>query len=558
MQPVDPTRLARQDAPPSGGGSFATRSLQALVAGGIRVDEASAVFERALGSAAPLVTVSSMDLGHLQERFSPPPGVARSVGGAAADRRALVSVSQAQAEISAPSRGALNPVEAALAQAWRELLGVAQPEPDDDFFALGGHSLVAVRLFARLRRELGVDLPLSTLFEASTLAGLAARVVAAQPSQIAPLSATAHVATSCVAALPPDDAGPLATTQSITQSTTQSTTHAATPSTVQVNQHLQTPWSPLVTLRPGPRPDAAADRPARRPLFCVHGAGGHVLNFRVLADRLSPDLAFYGLQAQGVDGRLAPLGSVEAMAAQYLIALREVCPEGPYRLAGYSAGGVIAIEMARQLQADGQRVELLAMIDTLCPVAASVRLPWWRRLWLMRQWSLRFALGWPVRRLQGRGDEARHAQALEVRERGEPLPPELAEAVLFRNFIEAQSRYQPPLWEGDLLLLRASQAEVAYLAAGPSLGWDRCVRGHIEAHSLSGSHFSVMREPGLGELANALQSALDKRDGVPYRPWPPRTAPRPPGNSAGECSVATCAPASWDSWSLPSFWRWRR
>ena len=198
------------------------------------------------------------------------------------------------------------------------------------------------------------------------------------------------------------------------------------------------------------------------------------------------------------------------------------------------------------------------MIDTLCPVAASVRLPWWRRLWLMRQWSLRFALGWPARRLQGRGDEARHAQALEVRERGDPLPPELAEAVLFRNFIEAQSRYQPPLWEGDLLLLRASQAEVAYLAAGPSLGWERCVRGRIEAHRLSGSHFSVMREPGLGELANALQSALDKRDGVPYRPWPPRTAPRPPGNSAGECSVATCAPASWDSWSLPSFWRWRR
>jgi thioesterase domain-containing protein len=219
---------------------------------------------------------------------------------------------------------------------------------------------------------------------------------------------------------------------------------------------------------------------------------------------------------------------------------------------------VIAIDMARQLQAAGQRVELLAMIDTLCPVAAYVRLPWWRRLWLIRHWSLRFALGWPARRRQGRGDEARYAQALEARERAEALPPELAEAVLFRNFIEAQRRYQPPVWEGDLLLLRAAQAEVPYLAAGPSLGWERCVRGRIEAHTLSGSHFSVMREPGLGELANALQSALDKRDGVPYRSWPPRTAPRPPGNSAGECSVATCAPASWDSWSLPSFWRWRR
>lgn len=265
------------------------------------------------------------------------------------------------------------------------------------------------------------------------------------------------------------------------------------------------PWSPLVAIQRG--------EPGRRPLFCVHGAGGNVLNFRLLADRIGPAVPFFGLQAQGVDGRLAPLDTIEAMASQYLDALQAACPQGPYRLAGYSAGGVIALEMAHRLQTQGQRVELLAMIDTLHPQAAAERLPWWRRAWLMRTWSLGFALRWPERRRRGRLVQARYAQALAQRARGQALPLEWVEFHLFCNFLKVQARYQVPSWPGDLLLFRARDAEVPYLAAGPTLGWNRSVQGRIDVIALHGSHFSVMSDPGLGELAQGLRQTLARLDG---------------------------------------------
>jgi thioesterase domain-containing protein len=217
----------------------------------------------------------------------------------------------------------------------------------------------------------------------------------------------------------------------------------------------------------------------RRPLFCVHGAGGNVLNFKIISDRLGAQQPFYGLQAQGVDGRMQPLASIEEMAAQYVEAVRSVDAQGPYQLAGYSAGGVIAIEMAHRLVREGAQVSLLAMIDTLAPLAARSSVSRLRKLWLMRHWSLQFLLDRSARRRKGREGDAMYAQALERLARGEPLPPELVEHHLFRNFVEAQSRYTPPPYDGGIVLFRAALAETQYLAAGRALGWDEHVRGPI-------------------------------------------------------------------------------
>lgn len=121
-------------------------------------------------------------------------------------------------------------------------------------------------------------------------------------------------------------------------------------------------WSSLVPLQPlGSKP----------PIFFVHGQGGEVYGFLGLAQRLAPDQPAYGLQAVGSDGKSARHITVEDMAAHYVQEIRSFQPEGPYYLGGYSMGGLIAFEVAQQLQRRGQRVALLALLDTE-PIAV----PW--------------------------------------------------------------------------------------------------------------------------------------------------------------------------------------
>lgn len=377
--------------------------------------------------------------------------------------KAVVGSNDAKPE-AYESDGLLNPVERVIADAWRELLGVDQIARDDDFFALGGHSLAAVRLFARIRKQFAVDLPLATLFQASTLQGLANVV---------------------------SESGGLDTSQAVAVIRKISSTPV--PMT-------RPAWSPLVAICRGSA--------GKRPVFCVHGAGGNVLNFKVISDRLGTDQPFYGLQAQGVDGRLPPLASVEAMAAQYVEAIRTVEPLGPYRLAGYSAGGVIAYEMAQQLKRDGATVEWLAMIDTLSPTSAGRKISYFRKLWLMRHWSLKFAMEWPARRHRGKTDEISYQMALDQLSRGEPLPPELVDFHLYRNFIAAQGLYRPEPYQGSLVLFRATEGDLDYLDAGDTLGWDANVQGEIYVTSIAGSHFSMMSEPGVSELVDGFRRSL--------------------------------------------------
>ena len=110
---------------------------------------------------------------------------------------------------------------------------------------------------------------------------------------------------------------------------------------------------------------------SNRPFFCVHPAGGSVICYIDLARFLGLEQPFYGLQASGLDGQQEPYTQIEDMAAHYTEALRVVQPEGPYFLGGWSMGGIVAFEMAQQLQAQGQKIALLALIDTVATTSGA-------------------------------------------------------------------------------------------------------------------------------------------------------------------------------------------
>src|SRR5207249_3914094 len=122
---------------------------------------------------------------------------------------------------------------------------------------------------------------------------------------------------------------------------------------------------PLVALATG----ASAHRP---PLYCVHPIGGTVLCYGALARRLGTERTIYALEAPGLHGDGAPENSVEALAALYLEVVRGHRPGGPYFLCGWSFGGVVAYEMARLLVERGERVGLLALIDSRAPGSTPV------------------------------------------------------------------------------------------------------------------------------------------------------------------------------------------
>ena len=166
------------------------------------------------------------------------------------------------------------------------------------------------------------------------------------------------------------------------------------------------------------------------------------------------------------------------------------------------------MEMAQQLSKDGAQVLFVAMIDTLAPSAANRKIPYVRKLWLMRHWSMKFALAWPERRRSAKAGVALGHLALEKLANGETLTPELIEHHLFQNFVLAQARYEPAPYEGKVVIFRANQCYTTYMDAGPTLGWKDYVEGEIRCVEIDGSHISMMSDPGLSVLVEHLRTEL--------------------------------------------------
>jgi amino acid adenylation domain-containing protein len=240
-------------------------------------------------------------------------------------------------------------------------------------------------------------------------------------------------------------------------------------------------WSSLVAMQPeGSKP----------PFFCVHGVGGNVIGFQKLAWRMRPDYPFYGLQSRGLDGKRPLHTSIEDMAAHYVEEIRSVQPKGPYQLGGFSLGGIVAYEMARQLQTRGEEVALLVLFDTYATNPEQVKFAdIVRNPGLVQLRYLPEQLRRKVRRMMN----ARRT-------------PEYLKKVMRTN-AQAGERYTLRPLRGKAVLLRADDN---WLVKGdPYAKWNEMV-DELETIEIGGYHMDLLHGPEVGDLAECLKSYIDK------------------------------------------------
>jgi amino acid adenylation domain-containing protein len=249
-------------------------------------------------------------------------------------------------------------------------------------------------------------------------------------------------------------------------------------------------WKPLVAIQlQGKNP----------PFFAIHGGDGNVLFYRQLSEFLGKEQPFYGLQAQGLDGSPSTQTSVETTAAYYLEEIRNVQPHGPYLLGGYSFGGLLSYEIARELRASGEEVALLALFDTPNPAnrprarswmqVACYRIP---RL-LSRGVTLGGIFEFSAAHIGGKFG----AQLLKWNERyhslgtrGQSDPAKLLALQIRMAHCRASLVYKPRPYAGKITLFRSLNQPIDFEVQA-DLGWSSVAQGGVEVHEVPGSHITL-------------------------------------------------------------------
>jgi thioesterase domain-containing protein len=274
----------------------------------------------------------------------------------------------------------------------------------------------------------------------------------------------------------------------------------------------------------------------------VHDGDGETLLYRNLALRLNAGRTVYGLQPVSGNGLATHHTRIPDLARHFVECMRRVQPEGPYLVGGLCAGGVIAFEVACQLQALGQSVAMTAMLDigdVKAPVrrALEARERFKRFVGIFRnEENVPFALHFfniakrATRKVKGYlsyahatrlEDSNVNERAMRLREcldRGESPPEELKSLTVRQLYYFARNSYSPTgMLQGDLILFRATRGDgtvadtpVTEMYAEPDFGWSGRISGQVRAFDVPGGHSTMLQDPNVSDLAAQLQRELSR------------------------------------------------
>lgn len=318
-----------------------------------------------------------------------------------------------------------DPIEYGISQIWADLLNVVRVGRHDDFFAIGGHSLLAVKMVSQLRTIMGFEMPLRFAFESPTIAKLVVR-----------LNESEHT---------PEDA-----------------------------------YKVLLPIKP---------QGSCAPLFCVHPAQGLSWCFFGLSKHVPPEQPLYGLQARGFfDNQEAP-ATLEEMAQDYIDQVRSIQDRGPYRLLGYSSGGLVAHTMAALLEKKGEKVALLAMMDTPANYRALYSLA------------------------GKKNDEFEDISELCCDQdglQGDPANGLFKHETFLSKLVQLTRSSEPHVYGGDLVMLRASKPHVdGTIAMKSAEEWRPYVLGKIEGFDIASTHGDMIQPEPLAQIGRILSERLD-------------------------------------------------
>ncbi|MBD2234787.1 non-ribosomal peptide synthetase [Phormidium tenue] len=406
------------------------------------------------------------------------------------DRRALPPLDHAQHNDLPASNAPQTSTETALIEIWQELLQLKHVNRHDNFFESGGHSLLATQMTSRIRDTFKLELPLKNVFAAPTIA------------QLAPILDALRDTTPTTP--------PLVRLDRTAYRRKQSTLLSQPSQVISVPPQQETsltlpPTSPLVPLALGG---------SEPPFFCVHPMFGVVFPYLELAHHLKSDRSFYGLQPLGLDGKSRPLNRMEAIAAYYIQAIQTLQPHGPYYLGGWSFGGLVAFEMAQQLTQAGEKVELLAIFDTVAPCTKPSFSQSFKFLMKTALWStLPFLLdlgALATQRLQSQNSWfSRWQWSAITRLIPEESRLRLADEsainamlpIVYANSQATQDYVPQPYSQAIALFKAAEQSDANQF--DETLGWSELVK-NIQLHEVPGNHLSLLKQPHVQILAQQL------------------------------------------------------